>query len=402
MRRLGVFLYMLVIHLHIFASHGLQDISLSEYGPIDNKNICQTFERAISDINGKRLFLPDEPIDIGDIVIIGKTHFAIVGSKQHPITCKNFRINDCKDFDLSSLFVKGTKAKFATFYIIGDSENFRIHDCLFDSEKDNEGHNTFYGIHIITDTKKREFGYSNSPRYFRIDRNEVRNTRYDGILAHAYCSDFVIENNKVVGAECIGIEIEGRLGGSNSTTVHPCRNAIIRKNELKDCGDWGMLLMWANHVKVYLNNCINSYGAFLSIGCTNLIVKNNVFEGRSKGFEISQEFYKVSNGINSHVKVVGNTIKAKARGENRGVLDIRHARNIEVKNNKIISLYRDNTAYVSLASCQDVIIRKNKFSFEGQPLSDTVYKKNAPDPETHKDIPELNLVNVEIQEVVIK
>jgi hypothetical protein len=84
------------------------------------------------------------------------------------------------------------------------------------------------------------------------------------------------------------------------------------------------------------------------------------------------------------------------------VLDIRHARNIEVKNNKITSLYRDNTAYVSLASCQNVIIRKNKFSFEGHPLSDIVYKTNTPDPETHKDIPDLNLINVIVQKIEIK
>ena len=397
MRRLRVFLYILVILLHIFACHGLQDISLSEYGPIDNKNICQTFEKVISDLNGKRLFLPDEPIDIGDIVIIGKTHFAIVGSKKYPITCKNFSISDCKDFDLSYLFLKGTKAKFATFDIIGDSENFRIHDCLFDSEKDNEGHNTFYGIHVITDTQKQNFGYSNSPRHFRIDRNEVRNTRYDGILAHAYCSDFVIEKNKVVGAECIGVEVEGRLGGAQNTTVHPCRNAIIRNNIMNNCGGWGVLLMWVENAEVKNNVSLNAFGPFLSIGCKYLKVKNNIFEGSGKGFEMSQEFYKVSNGINEHVVVSGNTIKGFPRAWDRGLLDIRHARDIIVKRNKFVSVDREQSCYISVSSSQNITISDNEFKPTTYPLETTIKINDVKDPETGDDVEELNTQNIMIR-----
>ena len=169
-----------------------------------------------------------------------------------------------------------------------------------------------------------------------------------------------------------------------------------------DCGDWGVLLMWTDGVKVYKNNCVNSFGAFLSIGCTNLVVKNNVFEGRNKGFEISQEFYKVSNGINNHVVVTGNTIKAKARSANRGVLDIRHARDVVVKKNRITSLYRDETAYVSLASCQQVTILKNRFAFVDEPLKDFIYKANVPSPETDKNVPELDLKDLSIQEITIR
>lgn len=396
-----LFLLLLICSLDIHAGK-LIAVNLSDYGKVDEESLNVTIKRAIDDIEGKCLILPPWPIDIDEIVIRGKNNFAIKGDTTYALTCRNFLIQDCSDFEISGLFIKGLVNKFASFNIVGDCNKFRIHGCLFDSQKDGDGHYTFYGLHIMTDTKKPDNGFHNSPRNFRVYDNVVRHTRYDGILVHAYCSDFVIEKNKIVGAECIGIEIEGRLGGLNNTTVHPCRNAVVRNNEMVDCDDWSVLLMWTDQVKVYGNNCFNSYGAFLSIGCTNLIVKNNVFEGRSKGFEISQEFYKVSNGINSHVKVVGNTIKAKARGENRGVLDIRHARNIVVKNNKITSLYRDNTAYVSLASCQDVIIRKNKFSFEGQPLLNLIYKINTPDPETHKDIPDFNLTNVIIQKIEIK
>lgn len=396
-------LFALLSSMNISASkHKLKEVQLSDYGLIDSLHISQTVEKAISDIDDKQLLLPRQPIDIGIISIRGKSHFAIVGSKEHPITCKDFRIDDCNDFDLSGLYIKGTKEKFSTFYIVGDCERFQIHDCRFDSEKGKDGHNTFYGIHIITDTKKPNYGFHNSPRQFRIYDNNVRNTRYDGILAHAYCSDFIIEKNTIVGAECIGIEIEGRLGGNKSTTVHPCKNATVRNNIMYNCGDWGILLMWTDNVMVRNNECINSYGAFLSIGCTNLRVKNNLFEGTNKGFEVSQEWYRVSNGINNQIVVTRNLIKAKARGANCGVIDIRHARNVKVKKNKITSLYRDKTAYVLLASCQNIMIDKNKFSFDKQPLGNTILKMNLPSPENGVEVPELNIKDLKIQEIVIK
>ena len=181
------------------------------------------------------------------------------------------------------MFIKGLVNKFASFNIVGDCNKFRIHGCLFDSQKDGDGHYTFYGLHIMTDTKKPDNGFHNSPRNFRVYDNVVRHTRYDGILVHAYCSDFVIEKNKIVGAECIGIEVEGRLGGLKRTTVHPCRNATIRKNETYDCGGWGVLLMWADNVTVVKNKCFNSLGAFLSIGCTNVNIRNNMAEKKLNG-----------------------------------------------------------------------------------------------------------------------
>lgn len=402
MQRFFFFFFTFFLCLDINASsHGLKEVSLSDYGSVDRQNVAQTLKVAISDIEGKRLVLPNEPLDLENVNIIGKKHFAISGNVSQPIFCKDFRIVDCGDFDISGLHIVGTKAKFATFYIVGDCERFQVHDCLFDSEKGNDGHYTFYGIHVITNSQNPNFGYHNSPRKFKIYNNKVKHTRYDAILAHAYCSDFVIENNQIVEPECIGVEIEGRLGGLKNTTVNPCKNAVVRNNDMLDCGDWGVLLMWADHVKVYNNRCKNSFGAFLSIGCTNLTVKNNIFEGRKKGFEISQEFYKVSNGINHHIIVKGNTIKARARAEQRGVLDIRHARNVKVKNNKITSIYCDNTAYVSLASCQGITIRKNSFSFDDQPLHELMYKTNVPSPETNRVVPELDLDNLSVQDIEV-
>lgn len=402
LRFLTLFLVLLTQSYTVAGKQKLLETQLSKYGPLDEKSVAQTLEKAIADIDGKRLILPSIKIDTEYIIIEGKSHFAIVGNREGPVYCRQFQFLNCHDFDLSCLYLKGTKAKFTTFDIVGNCYNFYVHNCRFDSEKGADGHNTFYGIHIITDTHSGKNNFENSPRNFRIYANEVNNTRYDGILAHAYCSDFVIEKNRIVGAECIGIEVEGRLGGLKNTTVHPCKNVTIRNNEMIDCGDWGVLLMWTDGVKVYKNNCVNSFGAFLSIGCTNLVVKNNVFEGRNKGFEISQEFYKVSNGINNHVVVTGNTIKAKARSANRGVLDIRHARDVVVKKNRITSLYRDETAYVSLASCQQVTILKNRFAFVDEPLKDFIYKANVPSPETDKNVPELDLKDLSIQEITIR
>ena len=403
MRRIIFLFYIFSLCLTLSASRkGLTEVYLSEYGSLEGYTVSKTIEKAIADLNGKKLILPDIPLDLEDVTITKKSNFSIIGCRNNIITCRNFKIVDCADFDLSNLNIKGTKNKFTTFYIVGDCKNFQIHDCLFDSEKGFDGHNTFYGIHIITDTSKPNNGYYNSPRQFRIYNNVLKHTRYDGILAHAYCSDFVIEYNTIEGAECIGIEIEGRLGDNKHTTVHPCKNAIIRHNKMYECGDWGVLLMWAHHIKVYRNKCINSYGAFLSIGCKDLDVKKNVFEGRQKGFEISQEYYKVSNGINEKIKVSRNVIKAKARGDNRGVLDIRHARNVVVRKNIISSLYRDNTAYVSLASCNHVMIKKNDFYFADKPLKDLIYKANVPSPETNEIVSSLNLGNLDIQKIIVK
>ena len=395
-----LFLLLLICSLDIHAGK-LIAVNLSDYGKVDEGSLNVTIKRAIDDIEGKCLILPPWPIDIDEIVIRGKNNFAIKGDTTYALTCRNFLIQDCSDFEISGLFIKGLVNKFASFNIVGDCNKFRIHGCLFDSQKDGDGHYTFYGLHIMTDTKKPDNGFHNSPRNFRVYDNVVRHTRYDGILVHAYCSDFVIEKNKIVGAECIGIEVEGRLGGLKRTTVHPCRNATIRKNETYDCGGWGVLLMWADNVTVVKNKCFNSLGAFLSIGCTNVNIRNNLFEGRSLGFEISQEYYKVSNGINNHIVVAGNTIKAKARGDNRGVIDIRHARNIKIKKNYVTSIFRDKTAYVSLASCQNVEMNNNRFSYEGRSLPDLIYKTNVPDPETGKDVPELNLDNLTIQRILI-
>lgn len=380
----------------------LQDVMLSDYGLVDSVNIIQTINKAVSDINGKRLILPNSVINVDDVIIEGKSHFVIVGSKTHPIVCKNFRISDCHDFDLSNLYIKGTKEKFATFFIVGDCEKFQIHDCLFDSEKDSDGNNTFYGVHVITDENKPLFNYHNSPRNFKIYNNAVNNTRYDGILTHAYCSNFVIENNVVNNASCIGIEVEGRLGGNNNTTVHPCKNAIIRNNQIRNSGSWGMLLMWVDNIKVYNNKSYNAIGAFLSIGCSNLLIQKNYFEGKLLGFEISQEYFKILNGINNDVRVFDNRILAMARGENRGVVDIRHARNILIKKNVITSYYRDKTAYISLASCQGVTIKNNKFEYKDKPLHDLYYRTNVVDPETQNEVPELDIKDINSQKIVLR
>ena len=140
----------MVVHINVLAREiKLQDVSLVEYGLIDDQHLSQTIKKAIADIDGKRLILPDTPLCLEDLLIKEKHNFAIVSNILFPITCKDFRIADCYDFDLSNLYIKGTKERFASFYIVGDCQNFKIHDCLFDSEIGNDGHYTFYGIHIF-------------------------------------------------------------------------------------------------------------------------------------------------------------------------------------------------------------------------------------------------------------
>jgi hypothetical protein len=326
---------------------------------LEQSRIEYTLTKAFDDIDGKCLILPDMPIDLGEVRISEKVNFSIKGNKKYPITCKDFRVRNCSNFELSNLFIKGSKHKFATFYVVGNCSDFSIHDCLFDSEKGVDGHNQFYGIHVIADSQSPNVTYENSPRHFRIYNNVVKNTRYDGILAHARCSDFVIEKNTIIGAECIGIEIEGRFGGFSNTTVHSCKNAIIRNNMIRDCKEgWNILVMWTDGVKICRNRCYNGFGSFLSIGCTNLKVKNNYFEGRVYGFELSNEFFKIDNGYNDHVLIKSNTIIGKSRSAERGVFDVRHSMNVTVKNNKIISVFRDNSAMVSVASSKHITIVK--------------------------------------------
>lgn len=392
-------LYLLIVTLCVSiesCAKSLEKVHLSQYGSLEPNHIETTLSNAIEDIDGKCLVLPNIPLDVNDVWIIGKNNFSIKGQLNNPITCKNFRIKDCTNFELSNIYIKGLKKKFATFYVLGNCCNFCIHDCLFDSEKAADGHNQFYGVQVVADTQNPNASYENSPRHFQIYKNIIKNTRYDGILAHAYCSDFVIEKNTIIGAECIGIESEGRYGGLTNTTVHPCKNAVIRNNIMRDCGDWNVLLMWTDNVQVYGNRCYNGYGSFLSIGCTNLIVKNNIFEGTHKGFELSNEFFKISNGINDNVLIKGNTICGKARAAGSGVLDIRHSQNVAVKGNKVSSIYRDKTAMVSIASSKQVTIEKNKFENRGVVLANTVLFNNVPDYETKVEVPALDLENISV------
>lgn len=374
----------------------LKTVHLEDYGSIDKASIDNTIRKAMQDLDGKRLQLPNIPIECNEIKITGRNKFVIEGSRQNAITCSMFQIDNSNQFEITGIYLKGTVNKFSSFNVIGDCSDFSIHNCLFDSEKQVDGHNSFYGIHIIADIQQSDVNFSNSPRNFRVYDNLVKNTKYDGILVHAYCSNFVIERNKIEDAECIGIEVEGRLGGAQNTTVHPCRNATIRNNEMRNCGGWGILLMWVDNAIVKNNVSKNAFGPFLSIGSKNIKIKNNIFEGSGKGFEISQEFYKVSNGINEHVVVTGNTIKGFPRAWDRGVLDIRHARDVIVKKNKFVSVDREQSCYISVCSSRDIIIRSNEFLPTTQPLETAIIINDVNDPETDEYIQELNTRDIRI------
>ena len=375
----------------------LKSVNLQEYGAITTKEINETIKKAINDIEGKCLILPSINLDLNNIIIKNKKNFALTGSLENYISCKNFQINSCSNFEISNIFIKGTIKKFTYFDIIGNCNSFTIHDCKFTSEKDKNNKYTFYGIHVKGNNSNNNINYNNSPRNFKIYNNEVNNTKYNGILVHAHCSNYIINNNIVNNAQCIGIESEGRLGGNSNTTVHPCKNGIIKNNIIKNCGDWGILVNWTSNLLIYNNETINCHGCFLSIGCKNVVVNKNSFEGNRKGFEISQEFFSLQKGYNTNIIVTNNIIKCMARAENRAVLDIRHAKDIKVNKNNIISIYKDNTAYISVGSSQKIKIKNNTFKHSDKMLPFTILMNNVIDPETLDEVKEMNNYKITIK-----
>lgn len=233
----------------IYSITKLQKVYLSKYGDTNVTNINRTLCKAISHINGKCLILPNNNIDLEDIVIKNKSNFEIEG-RGKVIICGKFIIENCSNFQVKQLNLKGTIKKFTYFDVIGDCSNFSIHNCTFDSDKDKNNLNTFYGIHVHCDFSNNNNNFSNSPRNFSIYNNTVSNAKYDGILVHASCSNFTIRDNIVRSAGCIGIEVEGRLGGNDKTSVCGCKNVNIINNKISNCGDWGFLLMWVKNIVV--------------------------------------------------------------------------------------------------------------------------------------------------------
>lgn len=361
-------------------------VYLTDFGDTSTINIDSTFKKAISQIDGKCLILPDKDLLCGDIIIEGKKNFVIRGSKNNLVSCKRFQIKNSSNFEILNLQEYGTRKKFSYFDVIGDCHNFYIHNCSFDSEKDSVNNNTFYGIHVHSDFTNQKFNETNSPRDFKISNNLVKNTKYDGILVHSCCTNFKVENNIIENPQCIGIEVEGRTGGNKNTEVHWCRNGKIVNNKITNCGDWGILLMWADNLTVSNNISKDALGCFLSIGCKNSKITNNVFEGKQKGFEISQEFYSVKKEINDNLIISNNIIRGRARATNRGVLDIRHSKNIHIFKNAITSYFFESSAYLSVASSQSINIDENKFYLYDKPLSTGVLLDNVADPETNEKI----------------
>lgn len=378
-------------------SNGLQTVELAQYGSLEKDSIAKTLQRAFDDVSGKKLVIPAMHIVFDKLDVLGKSKFEIEFLPGGEVNCESFRIIDCAYFSLHGLNLKGTREKFAIFDVIGNCYGFSIHDCSFDSEKDGKGENTFYGIHVRSNWNMANRKYDNSPRSFKIYNNHIKNTKFDGILVHANCSAFEIENNVIDSAKCIGIEVEGRYGGLKNTSVQPCKNVIIRNNKINHCiSGWGMLLMWADSVVVENNISKDAYGSFLTIGSSRVNVRNNLFEGNVFGFEVSQEFYKIDNGINSDIVVEDNDIVAKPRANGRGALDIRHAKNINIRNNRIRCLSNINSACISVASSQNIKIEKNKFSCNAG-IDKRVIINEVNDPETGEAHSELIVKDVDIR-----
>ena len=391
-------LCILLMPLALRAAH-LRSVRLEDYGSIKTPEAAgETFIKALNDISGKRLLLPPTLIRLTrDFTLKDCKKFEIVGSPYGGrLECKIFMLLDCQDFVVDGMSFFGTREQFASFYVIGDCRDFEIRNCSCDSEKDIAGNNTFYGIHVCGRADDPNASYENSPKHFKIHDNVVRNTRYDGILVHGHCSDFVIENNTVIAPQCIGIEVEGRFGELRTTTVHRCRRGVVRNNVISDCGDWGILLMWSDNIVVTDNESRNAAGTFLSIGCKDLRVTRNILEGTKKGFEISQEFFAIEKGINEHIVVRNNEITCIARADGRGAVDIRHSRDVLFRGNKVELVGRSSSGAVNVSSSVGVKITDNTFTCDGDLPRNSIICSNVLDPETGNDVPDLNLTQVRI------
>ena len=375
-------------------------VSLSDYGEVNQKSIEAVLKRAIDDIDGKTLKLPKGTYEIGDLLVENHHNFTIKGNET-VLKCGKFLIKDCQQFELSKVSVIGNPEKFAHFDIEGDCENFKIHDCTLTSTPDSNGVNTIYGMRIMCDLQNPLRSRRNSPRNFEVYKNNISNTKYDGILVYALSSNFKVHHNLITNAGCIGIESEGRYGGMHDTKPAQCSNAKIYKNKVKDCGDWGILIMWTDGFEIYDNNCLNNYGCFLSIGSRDGVIKNNVFEGNYKGFEISQEFFKLSNGINKNIDIHNNHIKAMPRDNGRGVIDLRHCEMISFEDNEIEPIKRKDGYMISISSVKNVTFRNNHFY--GSETEDFFFKNISyePDPETSEPVPFMTNKGVEMYNNII-
>lgn len=393
-----VTLFLLLINVFVYAAQ--KTVYLKDYYKFGSK--FAALMQAIANIDGKCLVLPKDSFDIGNLTIEGHKNFSIVGNSTI-ISCGNFTIKNSSDFEIKGVGIRGTAKKFASFNVIGDCCNFKIHNCTFDSQKNAKGENMLYGIHVISDTENPKQDFNNSPRYFSIYNNRVKNTRYDGILIHSLCSNFSVYHNDIENASCIGLEIEGRLGGMKNTTVSPCRNAEIYKNTISNSGGWGILLMWVDSVNVLRNECTNNYGCFLSIGCKDALIKRNRLEGTSMGFEISQEFYSLDKGVNDGVKIYNNIIEGQPRAALRGAVDFRHCKNVIFRNNKIIAIPKKGGVQLSIVSADSVDIEGNTFSIKGIDKSfPRLLRGNANDPETGKVSTLFNNSNIELNNNIFK
>ena len=378
-----------------------KDVCLSDYGDVTQSSFETVLGKAINDIDGKTLILPGGTFEVGDVLINNHNNFTIEGDST-VLKCGRILIKDCKKFDVANISFVGSPEKFAHFDIEGNCKTFKIHDCTLTSTPDSTGANTIYGMRIMCDLQNPYRSRFNSPRNFEIFRNKISNTKYDGILVYALSSDFKVHHNIVTNASCIGIESEGRFGGTHDTRPAKCHNARIYQNIIKDCGDWGILLIWTEGFEVYDNMCLNNCGCFLSIGSSDGAIMNNIFEGNNKGFEISQEFFKLSNGINNNISIRNNHIKGISRENGRGVVDFRHCENILFIENDIEPIYRQDSYMILVSSVKNVKILDNRF--HGSESCDFILKSitTAPDPETNVPVPYMNNERVIIYNNIIK
>lgn len=388
------FLSLLLLFTVHMRAQNLQKVYLSSYGDIGKEDTTIVFQRALDNISNKCLILPSGNINIKDVTIFNKNNFRIEGNTTI-LVCGKFTIKNCTKFECYNFSMYGTRNKLAYFDIVGNCNSFTIDKCIFDSEENGKGENMFYGIHIqseFTDNAK----INNSPRNFVISNNQISKTRYDGILIHANCSNFKVCNNTVRNSSCIGIEVEGRYGGPNDTKVHPCYNGEIYNNKIYNCGDWNILLMWLFKFKVYSNYAEKSRGCFQSIGSRDGEIYNNNLSSINFGFQIGQEIYSVSTGINSDIKIYDNIIKARAYSLYRGVIDIRQSKGIHFIRNSIWSIFNYHSSTLNINSSQDIIIKNNTFYFIDKPTLMSIDLHNIIDQSTKKELPSYNNKNITI------
>ena len=320
---------------------------------------------AFNNINNKTLVLPQNQTIIMyvSLRLDNKHNFIIDGNGSTLNMNKDFYIGNSSNFIIKNLNIlnRGNDQDYP-LWIQDGSNNFILDNVNWSGTYSN---GKYYGggIHIYSVGKSSD----NRIHDFTVKNCNVKYSNVDGILIHSNCYNFTLENNTVHDCGAIGIEVEGRVGNYNNFTLTPCKNGRISNNCVYSCKDWGYLIIGGDNITMVNNIGVNNKGAGLILGSKYCNINSNILEGTAKGLEISSEYFD-EKGSNTHINVLGNTIKATSRKRMLskdipfGIIHVSNSAFINVKNNNIVYYYTtegNNGAGISIASSQQCNINNN-------------------------------------------